>query len=444
MPLTNSSPLLSQEQALMVDCVRSCFGLTVPGHEYAPQWDLFRARAEQYGMTPVAHAGLAALDTSAPMEVRRNLSIASALTALRIEHQIVPAFHTAIAALQGAGLSPVVLKGMALAHQVYPRPALRTFSDIDILLPHQRIEQANRALTQAGFWIGESRSELPDHHHGPVVFSEAGSVAVELHHGIVPGGSPFAIDVDVMLARSQMESIAGVSVLVPSHVDMLLHVCTHLSYGHSFDFYPFRSLMDIFAMVSTWANELDWNDFISTAVRTRVSGAVYWPLRLSRVWFGAQVPDEVLARLAPAEPLKRMVAAVATPSRILDGKRDENLGNSVLEQLLLQLANRTGCSFGVQVRSVFSSLFPSTDSITHLPATVTNSKLRYMAALTSVGRFSRGASALVRLLAQARTQRWDLPALGPDEPGIDPLTRIPASAKRASHATDGSRGRLRS
>lgn len=401
---------LSGEHALIFDCVRAAFDRCVPPRQYDPDWGVVKERAGRYGMLPIVTSGLAALNVSAPADLIRELSIATALSKLRFEHQIVPAFREAIEVLKESQMRPIVLKGMALAHQVYPRPELRTFGDIDILLPMGEIDAATRALCRVGWWQSSTEEAIPDHHHGPVLFSRTGGVAIELHHHILPGKHPFKVDVNRLLSNVDVASIAGLDVHVLKPEIMLFHICVHVSYGHAYEFFPLRSLMDVFAITTEQRDSIDWNKFISFILETRASGAVYWPLRLSRQWLGANVPDFVLSKLEPVAPLKTMIASLASPSLIVDGVSNEDRGTAVLAQLLLDLSNCTGCPPQQQLRSIFTSLFPSHEYVSHLPTSITDSRLRYTAALTNMGRLNRGIGAFARLFAQTIGRDVDLPA----------------------------------
>jgi hypothetical protein len=401
---------VSDEHAVIFDCVRAAFKQDVQPRHYEPDWEVVKERAERYGMTPIVAHGLSALNVTAPDHIVRELNVAAAVSKLRLEHQVAPAFRETIQILKQRQIQPTILKGMALAHSVYPKPELRTFSDIDILLPMHQIESANRALAEAGMCQSSPDQAIPDHHHGPVFLSTSGNVVLELHHHILPGKNPFKVNVDRLLRNVDTATIEGIDVFVLKPEFMLFHICAHVSYGHAYEFFPLRSLMDVYAMTTSQKDLIDWERLISFVTKTRASGAVYWPLRLSRQWLGASVPDFVLSRLEPVGPLKRMIATLASPSLIIDGVSNEDRGTTVLAQVMLNFSNCTGCAPQQQLRAVFSSLFPSPEYVSHLPSSVTKSRLRYTAALTNMGRLNRGVAAFARLLTQTQRHDVELPA----------------------------------
>jgi hypothetical protein len=56
-----------------------------------------------------------------------------------------------LAALAGAGIHPLILKGAGLAYSHYPRPGLRPRSDTDVLIPLDRREKTAAVLAEYGY-----------------------------------------------------------------------------------------------------------------------------------------------------------------------------------------------------------------------------------------------------------------------------------------------------
>src|SRR5207248_495388 len=135
-------------------------------------------------------------------------------------------------------------------------PTHRTFSDIDLLLPHDQLDRANQALLTLGFRVDDAY--LPSaHHHLPPLRSEDGRVLVELHHHVLPESNPYAIDMEQFRARSRIEQVAGIQARVLAPTDALLHACVHLAYAHRYLFYPLRHLVDILALTGRPEAQLD-------------------------------------------------------------------------------------------------------------------------------------------------------------------------------------------
>jgi hypothetical protein len=75
----------------------------------------------------------------------------------------------------------LVLKGGGLRHLLYPQPALRELSDLDLLLPPEGMEEAEAALVEAGW-----QREGDPHWHARHLRRDLGgfSVMVELHRSL--------------------------------------------------------------------------------------------------------------------------------------------------------------------------------------------------------------------------------------------------------------------
>jgi hypothetical protein len=388
---------LAVEQQLILASVRGAFGQDPPPVDQRVDWGRVLKLAEDQGLAALVHRGLTTLGVKVPHSVRAALRARHAQAALTTKLRLEPTLHSALATLKSLGLEPIVLKGAALAYLVYPSAAHRTLIDIDLLLPSDEIDRAGRGLVDVGFATASASLQGGHHHLPPYVLPQA-QIAVELHHHLLPRPNPYAIGMDQLRDRSQFRDIAGIQARVLAPADTLHHVCIHLAYGHRYGWFPLRSLVDVLA-ISTHAG-LDWDVFVSDVQSSRTSGAVYWPLRLSRQWLGAPIPEPVLAHLAPPQSTRRLIEPVLESAYILDNRAPPGWGTEVLYNLLRELSLHAGCSVPEQADAVCRSLFPSPEAISHLPPRLTRSRLRYAAYLGGPARVARGVVALCRLLAQ--------------------------------------------
>jgi hypothetical protein len=89
----------------------------------------------------------------------------------------------AIATLRRAHLSPVVLKGMPLAHRAHGDFTARACSDIDLFVPAAQRDEARRALGDAGWRLRPGGS--PPWEESFDLETERGWVLLELHSSLV-------------------------------------------------------------------------------------------------------------------------------------------------------------------------------------------------------------------------------------------------------------------
>ena len=187
-----------------------------------------------------------------------------------------------------------LLKGMPLALEVYPDLGRRPMSDVDVLVPSDRIADAIALLVSHG-WVPGADEPLPRawsaRHSFPLVHPEGGHI--DVHH--VPGAPflrpPWDHDpvATVWEAASTME-LAGRWVMVPAPEDLLLQVIVH-------------GLMGVRGASSRWVADatlllrkrpMDWDRFVAAAKRHRVVLAARSALRYLADEFAAPVPADVL------------------------------------------------------------------------------------------------------------------------------------------------------
>lgn len=394
---------LTLEQQVVARCIRGAFGRrnSVMTFEFSavesPDWESVLTFTFRQAVACIVYSGLKTIDgLIVPNSARARLRIGAADAVVRTRSGLEPSLRTAIDVLTSHEMQPIVLKGVALAYTAYERPDYRSLSDIDLLLPGEQLEHASDALRDHGFWIDGDAPRTS--HHLQVHRSTDGQIAVELHNQLLPSPHPYSIDIPLLRTRSRVERVAGVDVLVLSPSDALHHACIHLSYSHRYQRFPLRSLIDILAITTNRGAELDWEQFVDTVSVSRTAGAVYWPLRLSRTWLAAPVPDWVLTCLAPPRAIRWLIERVVEPRYVLDSNAPDDAGSKVLFDLIRELSLNTGCSPARQIGAIGRCLFPPPDAVGHLPATLKNARFRYAAYLSNPRRVFRGMMAFRRLM----------------------------------------------
>ena len=137
-----------------------------------------------------------------------------------------------VTALADASASPVLLKGPAVADRFYPEPGLRTFADLDLLVPRSELPAAVAALVGIGYAAREEFrpgfAEEFGHDVHLVGPPEGGRVDVELHWRV--GDDPVAHALDhARLAGGAAElDVVGTRMRVPAATDLLLMLAVHL------------------------------------------------------------------------------------------------------------------------------------------------------------------------------------------------------------------------
>ncbi|MDQ3944683.1 MAG: nucleotidyltransferase family protein [Actinomycetota bacterium] len=91
--------------------------------------------------------------------------------------------------LTAGGLPWAPLKGAFTARRLYAHPALRPMTDLDVLVPADRLPDAVLVLVQGGYGEvpGQELNGPSKELHHPQLSHPARGVAIELHHHVAPG-----------------------------------------------------------------------------------------------------------------------------------------------------------------------------------------------------------------------------------------------------------------
>jgi hypothetical protein len=142
----------------------------------------------------------------------------------------------AIDLLDGAGVRPIVLKGLDLLHRLYERIDLRTIDDVDLLVGESQLEAALDALERAG-WQAPPEPQrthyIRSSHHLPLRGPGPINVEFELHWNIAQE-ERYSIDGAGLIERALPLTIAARTVRRLEDHDLVAHILVH-HLSHYFD-----------------------------------------------------------------------------------------------------------------------------------------------------------------------------------------------------------------
>ncbi|MBE0582421.1 MAG: nucleotidyltransferase family protein, partial [Desulfofustis sp.] len=165
--------------------------------------------------------------------------------------------------LVAEGLSPLVIKGAALCHTLYPDPALRPMRDIDLLLAPEEAVRAQQVALSAGF----DRHGTPtpdDHYHLPPLVKtvEGMKVCIEIHRALYPDCPPYypRTDFERLLAGSAPFACGDLCCATLGAEEMLSHLYHHgFRMPLSYEPYKLINAADLIGFVEQQAEALDWS-----------------------------------------------------------------------------------------------------------------------------------------------------------------------------------------
>jgi len=282
-------------------------------------WRLVLDRAGPEGILPLVHWNLRRLELlhHVPSEARRRLAREAHRTWAR-SAALTTHWAEATSALRAAGVEAITLKGMALAHTVYPEPGLRPMADADLLVrPGDRLP-AIAALGRLGY-----RTPGPDAERlgASRCFAELvrDRILIDLHWDVaryLRFEGVVRVDHEGLWSRARPLVLAEGDSLALCPEDTLLHLVLHLTLGS--DFARVLWYTDIDALIRRHAAELDWSRVVDEAGRWRIRALLDWTLGVVRASFGTPMPPILTERLAPGRlrraAIVRCVGARRPPS----------------------------------------------------------------------------------------------------------------------------------
>lgn len=205
-----------------------------------------------------------------------------------------PIFH-------GLNLPLVLLKGSAYAALGAAFSGGRVFSDLDILVPRDRLQDLEGALRWYG-WSTAYHSAYDQkyyrqwmHELPPLMHRERRTV-LDIHHTILPLTARLKPPAQKLFdGLSPVPGYAGVFTLSP--VDMVLHAATHLFLDSEYD-HAFRDLLDIDGLLRHFddGSVQYWQKLLDRAEEMDLLPPLCYALYHVQRVFSTPMPADVVAR----------------------------------------------------------------------------------------------------------------------------------------------------
>ncbi|MCG8469531.1 MAG: nucleotidyltransferase family protein [Gemmatimonadetes bacterium] len=281
------------------------------------EWARVAAEAKRLGLAALIHPSTetAAAQASVPAGTLAQLRSAHlwGLHTLRTARAQLAELD---ASFREFGVSALFLKGPVAAEELYPDPARRAMTDIDLLVRRRDVRVGRKILRSLGYRAEPEPGRLPSSKHLPP-YVRVEALRVELHFELFSTDRPAGVDLDRAWTEARTSNVAGRDLTVLSKEDMLVHAGLHLAQEHGFE-RPFPGSFDLALIVDRWVGELDWD----RALRIADEAGAYPYVRCA-----LHAVSHVLGR-----PLPR-VAEEAFPPDDLDGDLLEALRTIMLMPL---------------------------------------------------------------------------------------------------------------
>jgi len=267
-------------------------------------------RTTSSDLFPYLDHRICALGLDIPGEAAERLHAARRDTAihnLQLRHQ----FRRIVTELQRNNIPAMALKGIVLAHSVYPDVSLRPMSDIDLLVKPPDKHAAEEILRDLGYdpkklvqinAVQRGRL-LPNLEHAPTQKHRDSIALVEIHTELECGMPRFPVATDWYWSRAVTAELCNVPVQTLCQEDLLFHLCLHVGW-HAFE-KGILPLIDIALLIDSRPS-WDWEAIAAASIARNCSTWMYLSLLAARDYAGAAVPDTFFALLPKPTELQRL------------------------------------------------------------------------------------------------------------------------------------------
>ena len=269
-------------------------------------WDVLMRQALAAGLLARlgALARQAGVEHRLPVPVRRQMQ---ALLAVAEQQRRAVRWELLMLSRDLAELpGPVLLlKGAAyVAGDLPPAPG-RLFSDIDILVARDQLDQAEAALMLGG-WASAAETTYDERyyrqwmHELPPMLHLRRQTNLDLHHNILPLTARIKTHSAPLLAAARpLSEFPRFS--LPAPVDQVLHSATHLMHEGEWN-HGLRDLADLDSLLREHSRTAGfWDALLARAAELSLGRPLFYGLSLCREYLHTPVPAEVLDR-CPARP----------------------------------------------------------------------------------------------------------------------------------------------
>lgn len=276
-------------------------------------WDLLLRQARQANLLARLHALLdeRGLIEQVPPQPRAHLE-SSHIIAERHTQAVYWEVTLIRKALAKVGVPLILLKGAAYVMAKLPSARGRIFSDIDIMVPKDRLNEVEAALMLHG-WAATHHDAYDQRyyrnwmHELPPMQHIQRSTVIDVHHAILPETAYVHPNPEKLRAAScALEGYDNLRIFAP--VDMVLHSATHLFHEAELD-NGLRDLVDIDSLLRHFSNRPSfWPDLVERAKELDLTRPLFYALRYSALILHTPIPADTMRAAEAGRPSRPTLA----------------------------------------------------------------------------------------------------------------------------------------
>jgi hypothetical protein len=311
----------------LIYCADPLLGRTKPPHRLPSPRDVGKLidEAEAHGVLPAAVKKLRPLATGADYAAVFQHAD-ERLRLLRI-HTMMLRHHGEALMRRLTGLPAMAVKGPAFASAIYPDPALRPFTDIDLLVAPEALPKIEAALQEEGFLLVPSE-DASDRREWKWLHANNDSIMIEVHTNLVhAAGIQGAMSLDyATLAEAENNPAAAMLAIA------IIHGALH-------QFERMRYVVDVCQAARALTTRDDERCFLQIVHRSGADLAAASGLRLAYQLFKEPRCKELLRAVGPVK-YQGLAALLMRPAVVTSAMNDARVFHAWRRQGLRELLKR--------------------------------------------------------------------------------------------------------
>ena len=277
-------------------------------------WDGVLAWAGYHHITPLLHYHLNSMEEGLiPPDIQGELRTryhGIAARSLRLNMELL----SLVRELDGVGAPPVIWKGPALAHTLYPSPELRTYGDLDLILRREDRARARAVFTRRGYTVPPDSCQTEDQvfqadGNDATLWNPSTSIPLDIHWGSIQRHYSSVTDFQSLWAEHEVLELHGQFLRVLRSDTLLLALAVHGAKHGPFPWPALKWVTDMEAYLRghppSW-----WPPVLERARREGCLRMVLLGLSLAEELLDAPVPPPVAAALAKDAEVRKLMPGI--------------------------------------------------------------------------------------------------------------------------------------
>lgn len=263
------------------------------------EWDLLIRQARRANLLASLHviAEEGGLLDHVPPVALRHLEWARVVTNKHVE-AVLWEVRKIRSALSGTGIPLILLKGAAYVIDSLPASEGRLFSDVDIIVPKNKLDEVEAALMLGG-WVATHHDAYDQRyyrqwmHELPPMQHMRRLTVIDVHHAILPETARLRPSPSrLMEASVSVKGDEGLRVFCPA--DMVLHSAVHLFHDGELE-QGLRDLFDLHRLFVHFGGRAGfWETLTSRAEELDLQRPLFYALRYTLALLHTPIPAQVI------------------------------------------------------------------------------------------------------------------------------------------------------